>query len=59
MYNLFDRLNAETKAYNNGYGERKMGWYDATGIYSRPTTTTNNWMTKKGHYDGRGCWVED
>jgi hypothetical protein len=56
MKTLFDRLNEQTKAYNNGYGERKMGWYDATGIYNR---TTINSKEEKGHYDGRGCWVKD
>lgn len=56
MYkNKFDELNKQTKDYNNGFSGRSMGWYNATGIYNN--TTKNN--SKKGHYDGRGVWVED
>lgn len=56
MYkNKFDELNKQTKDYNNGFSGRNMGWYNATGIYNN--TTKNN--SKKGHYDGRGVWVED
>lgn len=54
MYNEFDKLNRETKEYNNGFGGRKMGWYDATNIYNTPHKSKSN-----GHYDGRGIWVED
>ncbi len=55
MSNYFDRLNKETKDYNNGFSGRNIGWYTATGIYTNGAKKTE----KSGHYDGRGVWVED
>jgi hypothetical protein len=51
----FDKLNRETKDWNNGFSGRTIGWCDATGIYNNGYKKTE----KKGHYDGRGCYVED
>lgn len=54
---IFDRLNQETKDYNNGFNGRRIGWYDATQIYQNGTK--RNAYNQKGHYDGRGVWVKD
>lgn len=57
MENYFDRLNKETRDYNNGVS-RNIGWYDVTGIYNNKKYESSR-MKSKGHYDGRGVWVND
>lgn len=55
-YSKFDKLNRETKEYNNGVRGRRLGWYDVA--FSNSTTSSNQ-NTKKGRYLGNGQYVEE
>ena len=57
MYNKFDRLNRETRDYNNGVSGRNLGWYDV--VFGGRSTVTSNSNNKKGRYLGNGQYVED
>lgn len=54
MYTYFDKLNEETKNWNNCIS-RNVGWYDIH--YANGTTCKSN--TKTGRYLGNGQYIED
>ena len=54
MMDKFDRLNRETKDWNNGFRGRNLGWYDV----HYPNGCTKS-PAKKGRYLGNGQYVED
>ena len=51
----FDKLNEETKNYNNGIS-RNIGWYNVTGIYDNSKKKSTE---KTGRYLGNGKYIID